>query len=183
MQTVRLILAFLALGLYSTAAEVSEEMAKLQDEYKGHMKIWAVEDDEEESSSGREYFLLKFESRQDVRDRHLNYEMHAAIQLTDKKTDQVVYAEATAVPSELPPDDFYADHTKWELKIPFGDMKKPKLTASAIEFGFIRNGQFIPIAVDYDKVDSMEEIVNSSAKEVKPKSFRHSHYAYNEIYD
>lgn len=180
MKTARFILILLTLGLCAAAAEVSEEVEKLQNEYKGRMKVWAVEEDEYEAPNGKEFLVLKFESRQDIRDTDLNYEMHVTVQLTDKKTKTVTFAKAVDVPGAITDINRYADHTAWEYRIPFGNMQKPKLTAYAIEFGFLKEGEFIPIAAEYDKVESAEEIAAAGGKEIKMQSRGGRHYYWNE---
>lgn len=168
MKYLRYIFSLLALGLYTSAAEISEEVEKLQDDYKGHMKFWGIADDVYEAASGKEYFVLKFQSRQDVRDNDLNYEMHVTIQLTDKKTKTIGYAESIDSPGPVDVDK-YLGYSDWEFRIPFNGMKKPKMTAYAIEFGFIKGGQFIPIYTDYDKVESAEEIVAAGGAKLEMK--------------
>jgi hypothetical protein len=170
------VFAFLTFSLPGIAADVSEEVEKLQDEFKGRMKVWAVKEEEYEAPNGKEYFVLKFESRQDIRDNHLNYEMHVAVQLTDKKTKTVGYAQSVESPGPITDIDKYADHTEWEFRIPFGEMKKPKITACAIEFGFVKQGEFIPIAVEYDKVDSADEIVAAGGQKFGMKCRGARHY-------
>lgn len=176
MQYIRSILILLTLTLRVGAAEISEEVQELQDDYKGRMKVWAITDDYYENSRGNEYFVLKFESRQDTRDNNLNYEMHVTVQLTDKKTELTGYAQIVEVPGPIRDVDNYADHTAWEFRIPFGNMKKPKMTACVIEFGFVKKNQFIPIAVDCDDVDSPEEIIDAGGVELDIKCKRSSHH-------
>ena len=105
----------------------------------------AVAATDSEDDDDNEFFMLEFESRQDERDRDLKYQMRVTVQLNDKKTKKVVYAQTTYEPPELPPNDHYADHTAWEFRIPFWMfLKRPKLEAYIIEFVIIENGKNIP---------------------------------------
>jgi hypothetical protein len=180
MHYMRLILVFVTAGLYSAAALPSEEVEKLQDKYKGHMKVWAVTEDDYETGSGKEFFVLKFQSRQDIRDNDLKYEMHVTVQLTDKKTGITGYAEAFESPGPITDIDRYINYTMWEFRIPFGDMKKPKMTACVIEFGFVHQGQFIPISVECDKADSSEQIIAAGGTELDIKCRTAAHQYRNE---
>ncbi len=175
MHCIRFILILVTVGFYSAAAELSEEIEKLQDKYKGHMKVWAVTEDDYETSSGKQFFVLKFESRQDIRDNDLKYEMHVTVQLTDRKTGITGYAEAFESPGPIVDVDRYINYTTWEFRIPFGEMKKPKMTACVIEFGFVHQGQFIPVSVVCDKADSSEEIIAAGGIELDIKCRRAAH--------
>lgn len=167
----------LSLSLSAIAGELPEDIQELRDSLNGHMKIWAVKDDDFEDDNDNEFFVLKFESCQDDRDEgKADYLMRVTVQLTDKKSGAVIYAQTSRKPKPLPPDDKYADHTKWEFQIPFGQMKKPKLTGCVIEFGFKNGSVLVPVDVYCDDVDTPEEIMNGEGTRVKMRCTRSTHY-------
>lgn len=196
------ILIIITIGFYSVAAEISEAIEELQEKFQCTMKVWAVEDDDIETDRGDEYFVLKFESQQPNRvimgkecefffgtqnpsltqlnEQRGLFEMRVTVQLIDKKTKAIGYAQSfdEPVPLEMKGNVIgrYADHTAWEYRIPFGTMKKPKLSAYAIEFGLLKDGKFIPIATEYKKVDGSEEILLAGGNELQMKCHKCSHY-------
>ncbi len=178
----RMLSIFTLLCVYCSAGAeaLPDYLQDMQEDYQGRIKVWAIKDDDVEDDNDNEFFVLQFESRQDDRDEgKLDYQMRVTVQLTDKKTKEVVYAQTTKVPRPLPPNDWYADHTAWEFRIPFGDLKKPKLTAYAIEFGFLKDSHFVPVGVDYDEVDNAEEILKGGGTKVRMKCTRSAHYSYS----
>lgn len=124
-------------------------------------------------------FSNGWKNGQDKRDNHLSYEMQVTVQLTDKKTGTVGFAQVIDAPGPITDLDRYAGYTNWEFRIPFGDMKNPKLTACVIEFGFVKQDLFIPISVFCDDVDSAEEIISAGGTELSMKSRGGKHFYWN----
>jgi hypothetical protein len=152
-----------------SAAELPEYLQELKEDYESKMKVWAIEDDDFEDDDDKEWFVLKFCSTQDDTNKSikLNYLMRVTVQLTDKKTDTVVFAQMEREKIKtINHMEYYSGRTEWQFWIPFGEMKKPKLTAYAIEFGFKQDGYFVPVAVDYDGVESAEEILEGGGQNV-----------------
>ncbi|MDH3346317.1 MAG: hypothetical protein OEL75_03955, partial [Kiritimatiellaceae bacterium] len=147
--------------------KLPEELQKKCKQYNGRIKVWGVADSDYENDNDEDIFVLKFQSRQDPNDSDLKYKMRVTVQLTDKKTKEVVYAQTSHNPRSVGPD--YAGYTEWAFEIPFGNLKKPKLTAYAIEFGFIEDSHFVPVGVDYDDVECAEEITEGEGTKVKMK--------------
>jgi len=181
MKTILSILILFSIFLSTTADELPSYLTELAEEYENRMKVWAVTDDDFEDDNDNEFTVIKFQTCQDERDEGKEeYQVRVTVQLTDKKTKTIVYAQATEKPTRLPSNDTYADHTAWEFRIPFGSQQKPKLTACVIEFGFIKDKYFVPVNADYDKVDSAEEIMTGEGSKVDMKcTIRSAHYRYN----
>ena len=181
MKYARPLLALLILGFSATIAEpLPENLKDMQSKYKNHMKVWDLNDDDIEINDV-DYFEMTFQTRQDRRDEgKLEYQLRVAVQLTDKKTKEVVYAQTTAAPKPLPDREVgegsYGGYTEWAFRIPFGTMKKPKLTACAIEFGFTQGSTFVPVATLYDDVDSLDEILKGGGTEVGIRCTRNEHF-------
>lgn len=171
-------LVLFATFLSATAAELPVYLTEMAEKYSNGMKVWAIEDDDMEDEDENEFFVLQFESRQDKRDNDLNYQMRVTVQLTDKKTKTVVYAQTTHNPRPVS-EEWYADHTAWEFQIPFGQLEKPKMTACVIEFGFMKDTYFVPVAMDCDNADTPEEILEGGGTKVNMKCTESSHYNYS----
>jgi len=169
------ILILFSIFFSATAADLPDDLKELQKEYKGQIKIWGVNDDDFEDEDDNEFFVLTFQSCQDERKPDLNYLMRVTVQLTDKKTGSTVFAQTKKKPRPVPLDGKYANSTKWGFQVPFGEMKKPKLTAYAIEFGIMKDGTFVPVGFEYDEVESAEQIMTGEGTEVKMKNTLSQH--------
>lgn len=162
------------------AEELPEDLQDMQNKYKNRMKVWALNDDDVEEND-LDYFEITFQTRQDRRDEgELKYQLRIAVQLTDKKTKEVVYSRTTTAPKDLPEqesgDGSYGGYTEWAFRIPFGQLKKPKLTACAIEFGFTEGSTFVPVATLYDDVDSIDEILKGGGTKVRMRCTQNEHF-------
>lgn len=91
--------------------------------------------------------------------------MRITVQLTDKESGKIVYAQQTRETQKVNGDN-YAGETKWACRIPFGEMQKPKLSAYVIEFGFMKDSVFIPVAVECDEVELADEITGGEGVKV-----------------
>lgn len=94
--------------------------------------------------------------------------MRITVQLKDRKTETVVFSQITETAPKVKKSklDRYGMHL-WECRIPYGSMKRPKLSACAVEMGFEKKECFVPVSADYDKVDSAEEIIKGEGSEVE----------------
>jgi hypothetical protein len=163
------------------AADLPEHLEDLVDEYSNQMAVWGVNDDDFEDEYGKEYLVIKFCSRQDDSNtqRKPKYRMRFTAQVTDNKTKTVVVAQAEKGIRVVHDMNSYTGRTEWEFRIPFGKMKKPKLTAYAVEFGLIEGGAFVPVAVDYKHADSAEEILLGEGQRGSLECTRSKHMWYN----
>ena len=164
--TVALFCSFISV----TADELPEYLQELKEDYENKIKVWAIDDDDFEDDDEKEWFILKFCTSQDDNDKsvQLSYRLRITVQLTDKKTDTVVFSQIEWDKIKIIGDMVgYTGRTDWQFWIPFGEMKKPKLTAYVIEFGLKRDGYFVPVAVECDGVESAEEITEGGGSKVK----------------
>ena len=148
-----IILAILSCCAVAFSEKPTDLVLKLQKEYKGRIKIGSandttlkVEDEKVEA--------LKFHTYQDERD-DLNYRIRVTVELEDKN-DKTYFAQ---IMKPQPSHQMeYTGESNWEFHIPHGNMKRPKITAYAIQYGFIQDKKFIPVAEELDDVDAAEEI-------------------------
>lgn len=171
-----------SLFFFATADELPKHLQELKEDYENKIKVWGVNDDDVEDDNDNKFFVLKFCSRQDDNDKSviLNYWMHVTVRLTDRKTQTVVFAQAEQKSRPIRDMTYYAGQTDWEYRIPFGQMKKPKLDAYAIEFGFRQDGNFVPVAVEYDDVEFAEEILAGEGTKVNMIFVRSQHRWYGD---
>lgn len=157
-----------------TAEEIPEYLLDMADEYGDNTRLFSINDDDVEDENGNDFFVLKFCTFQDdTHEKPFGYTLRVTVQLTDRKTQTVVFdqIEENIPQRKIGKMTYYEGHA-WEYQIPFGEMKRPKLSAYAIEFGFEKDGHFVILAADYDKVDSADEILNGEGHEVKMKRTR-----------
>ena len=164
--------------LSTSLGELPEHLEELKGDYENRIKVWGVLDDDIEDENENEFFIIKFKSFQDYRASDLDYKMRVTVQLTDKKTKSVVFAQATKKP-QLMSSSHYAGYTEWTFRVPYGKLNRPKLTAYAIEFGFMEDSFFLAVAVDFDDVDSAEEIMEGEGTEVKMMCSQSEHMIYS----
>lgn len=151
----------------ATAAELPDNLQKLQEELGDKLKIISVDDDDFKDDDDNKFFVLKVVSSQDERATDLTPLMRVTVQLLDRKSKTTVFAQAEKKSRPLPGNNRYGGSTRWEFHVPFGDMKRPKLTAYAVEFGVNEGGTFVAGASEYDKVDSADEIMDGKGTKVK----------------
>jgi hypothetical protein len=153
----------------SIAAEIPQNLLDIAEEYSGDIRLWGVNDSDFEDENENEFFVLKFYSYQDFsKSIPFKPKMRITVQLTDRKTKTVVFSQITETAPKVKESqlDRYGRHL-WECRIPYGSMKRPKLSAYAVEMGFEKKDCFVPVSADYDKVDSAEEIINGEGSKVE----------------
>lgn len=170
-----MLFVFLAGFLMAGAAGLSEDQLEdLQDT----LKIRAVNDDDFEDDFDVEYFQLKFATGQNVKyegqDSYKFY-VRVTVELTDKKTSTVCYVQMARERGDV--DTEYTGVDEWEMTVPFGDLKKPKLTAYVIQYGVLVGTEFIVAVTETDKVDTLEELTTRTTKrhDQKPE-MKHQHF-------
>lgn len=149
----------------ATSAELPQDLADLAEEYESGMRIFGINDDDYEDKNENEFFTLNFETQVDPTKGDPGYLVRVTVQLHDKKTDTQVFAQTEQRVKTIPEKG--TGQSTLMFEIPYGTMKRPKMTACAIELGFKKNGQFIPVVTDYDKVDSADEIMSGEGSKVR----------------
>ena len=140
--------------LSAMADGLSEDLAALKKDREKKVKIGGVKDDTIRNEADEKIESLKFYTNQ-YEDDDLTYRVRVTIELTDKEKN-IYYAQLQRGQGSLP-DDYTGEDT-WEFQVPHGTLDKPKMSAYAIEYGFFKDGQFVPVVAEFDDVDSAEEI-------------------------
>ena len=157
MKKIVLLILFCFSGLLAVGEEISEkEMKKLQRD----VKISSVSDRKMKNQDGEEVFLLKFDTNQDEdNDEGFSYRFRVTVELTDKAKNSY-FAQIQGARRDVNED--YIGEDSWEFQIPLGKLERPKLTAYAIQYGILNDGKLIPLAEDFDDVDTLEELTERS---------------------
>jgi len=165
-----MILVFLA-GFLMAGAELSEdELDDLQD----GIRIGSVNDDTIDGDDDVEYVQLKFSTNQKEDSPDDNkYYIRVTIEMTDKKTGTICYAQFAREQGAT--DTEYTGSDRWQFLVALGDMKRPKITASVIQYGILleKDGKpdFVVLVEELDDVDTLKELIERTPtrSEQKPK--------------
>jgi len=150
-----LIALLLFIGSSVTAVELPEHLLQLKKSLRNDIKIGSVTRNTIRNDEREKIERLKFHTYQDEQD-DLNYRIRITLELTSKTTGEAYFAQFACKQPSLPLE--YTGQTTWEFQIPHGEVEKAKLTAYAIQYGFLEDGFFVPVAEKFDDVDSVEEI-------------------------
>ncbi len=143
-------------GISILAAEIPLHLEEKREGLEGRIKIGTVNDTTIKNDNDEKVTVLKFHTYQDERDK-LNYRMRVTIELTDKRGKGDCYFAQLSCKQRTPPLE-YTGETDWEFQLPHGDLEKVKLTAWAVQYGFLEGRIFVPVAEKFDDVDRAEEI-------------------------
>jgi len=159
----------------ATNGVLPDNLLKLSRQLEGEARIFLVKDDDVEVRN-KEFFVFRFRTFQNDKNQDKepfnlfeHYRLKVTVQLKDRRTRSVVFAHHEEDVAKKNPKLRLIDYegTQWEFRIPFGEMQKPKLDAYAIEFGFVKDGYFVPLSVDLESVDSADEILNGEGEKVE----------------
>jgi len=150
-----MLFAFCLSCFTSFGAELPDELAELKEARKGKVKIGGVIDDTVRGDDDEKFEVLKFYTSQ-YEDDELVYRVRVTMEITDKD-DNIYFARLAREQGPLHPD--YIGEDRWAFQVPHGDLKRPKLTAYAIQYGFFKDGILVPLAEEFDDVDSVDEIM------------------------
>jgi len=167
-------LILLACCFSASAKKLPEHLAKLpkellekREQMEGRIKIGSVNDTTIENDDDEEISVLKFYTCQDERD-NLNYRMRVTIELTDDRgKGDSYFAQLSCKQPSVPLE--YTGETTWEFHLPHGELKKVKMTAYAVQYGFFESGTFVPVSEKFDDVDSAEEITTRTTTRIEGK--------------
>ncbi len=177
MRDYKLLLVLCVSCFVAVGAEFSEkELKKLEKS----VKISSVVDETIRNEEREKVEVVKFYTYQDRGDpkKNYTYRIRVAVELTDKKKNtcfaRVEKAQGKVCERGSQITD-YLGRDEWEMHIPHGDLERPKITAYAIQYGVLSDGEFLVLAEDYDDVDSLEELVERTTtrlEEVKTLAHR-----------
>jgi len=126
------------------------------DKFKGRATLGSIQDFEVEKSDV-EYEGIKFFTTQGGAD--FDGIMRVSLEMTTK--EKVVYWAKTEVKAPKWKNNSQGkapDCINWIFAAPITEMKRPKITGYAIEFGYNNDDEFVVLDADYDDVDTAEEL-------------------------
>lgn len=170
--SIPLLCTLLTITSATIGATLPDHLAEKKEEMERRIKLGGINDSTFKNDDDEKLEVVKFHTYQDERD-DLMYRMRVTIELIDKN-DQTCFGQLMVPPRPYPTG--YTGESDWEFQIPHGDMKRPKINAYAIQYGFIEDGTFVPVAEDFDDVESPEEIVNRNDNRVEIFYTYNSHW-------
>lgn len=147
----------------SYAVPTEEDIEKLENK----IKIVSVNDDTTEEDDV-EYEELSFSTYQDEDSaEEYTFFMRVTVELTEKKTKKVFYAQASGTQSAV--DSEYNGEDNWKFAVANSELEKPKVTAYVIEYGIVFDNddgkpEFEKVAVETDDVDTLKELTGRGEK-------------------
>ena len=145
----------------AVGADFSEKELK---RLRARVKIGSVDDLTIKNDDREKVEVVKVYTYQEQGDlnKHYTYRIRVAVELTDKEKN-TCFARAERAQGNVCEKGFqitdYIGKDDWEMHIPHGNLERPKITAYAIQYGILNEGEFIVLAEDYDDVDTMEELM------------------------
>ncbi len=169
----------LAVFCASCFMAVGEELTEDQlEKLQRSVKIGSVSDDTIKGDDGKKITVVKFYTYQNEDDKY-NFRMRVTLELKDRSKN-TYFAQIMKAQGEV--DTEYTGDDNWKFQVPNGDMERPKVSAYAIEYGILHDGQFISLVEDFDDVDSADEIKERSPTRIENMMGQHS-YSYRESGD
>jgi hypothetical protein len=172
-----LVLTAVCLGCFTVFGEsISEDdLERLE----RSVKIGGVSDTTEDGPDDQELEVLKFYTAQ-YEDDAEEYEFYISVvvEVTDKKAKKAYLAKKARLQGAV--DTEYNGEDNWEFKIPYANMEKPKITAYVIRYGILNDNEFIPLAIEMDDVDSLEELEARTTEMVERDAVLFHQYNYRD---
>ena len=122
--------------------------------------IGSISDYSGEDKSGEDVEGLKFNTSQHGGE--FRGAIHIAIELTDKNKT-VYWGDATVLAPKFKANKqgrFPSGMMEWVFEVSVADMKRPKITGYAVEFGYEDDGDFVVLDADFDDVDNAQELAD-----------------------
>jgi len=167
-----MLLAVFCLSCFASfGAGLSEDE---MERFKKSVKIISINEDTVRGDDDSKSEVIKFSTYQDENDDALNFRMRITVELKDK-SKKTYFAQMARGQGAL--DSEYTGEDNWEFKIPHGDLERPKISAYAIQYGILCEGEFIPVVEEFDDVDSAEEITVRTTTRIDIQSTKHT-YSY-----
>jgi hypothetical protein len=108
--------------------------------------------------------MIEVETEQSPQEDYLEegFRIHIVVQLTDAKKKTYLADFTGNRPGDL--DVEYTGEDYWKLYLPHGDLDHPKVTAYAIEYGFMDEETFVPFAENLKRVKTLKELTEQPAE-------------------
>ncbi len=154
---------------------VNGELTKDQRKWLEDLEISGVRTTTIRDDDRNKYELLEITTDQEPNEDNIEegFRIHIVAELKDAKKKMYI-VDFTGDR----PDDFDVEYTGedyWSLYMPYGDVVRPKITAYAIQYGFMDGENFIVFAEDYKSVKTVEELTTRTTTPY-PGIIRLKHY-------
>lgn len=169
-------LIFCSVCLTSFGAESSGD--ELIDRLQKRVKIGGIGESTARTDAGEKVLNLKFHTYQDERDSDYDFRLRVTVELTDKE-NKTYAAQLQSSQGGVPSG--YTGQDDWAFQVSLGELDKPKVTAYAIEYGILRNKEFVPVAILLKKAESSADIMKRSTGRI-PIKLTHHIVRYQESY-
>lgn len=164
----KIILSSFLFTAYFAIATLSEKEIKF---YKKNTEISSVrvntiKNDKRERSESIEVNTFRYEEHQ------TDFQIYIAVEITDEEKKRYC-TEFRGNQSDL--DSAFTGEEYYTLIVPHGDLGRLKITAYAIQYGILDDGNFILLAEDFDDVESITELKERSTN-LFPNEVSLKHY-------
>ena len=163
------LMVLMVAGSWTAFAELTEdERDRLED-----LEIAGVGNDTEKDDDRNKIEVLEINTFQSEDDDGEGFRIRIVAELVDKqkKLYRVDFKgnRPGGINSEYTGEDY------WLLYMPHGELERVKLTAYAVQYGFMDGDDFIVFAEDLDGVETVDELLERAA-EPFPEKVRLKHY-------
>lgn len=143
-----------------SSAELSPKLAQLKEDLSTRVKIGSVNIDTIRDENDKKIEVIKFHSYQDERDKDLIFRMRVTVEMEDK-SGSTCFAQINRPQGSV--HEEYTGEDDWEFHLSHGDLDRPKISAYAIQYGILEEGEFIPVAEVFEDCENAEEITSRTA--------------------
>ena len=151
----------LVAGAFAQEAPNTDEMVK---QLKKELSMGSIVKTDFRDDKDQKFERVKLTTEQDE-DSPFMGTMRFTVEMTDK-AGEVRWGQITKVQGKRPAE--YDGKDEWTFDVPHGALDKPKMTAYALEYGWETNKVFTPVAQNFYKVESADEITDRN-KDPKKK--------------
>lgn len=164
-----LLVVLLVAGCLTAFGELSkDELNRLED-----LEIAGVRVDTDKDDNRNKIEVLEINTFQSDDDKGEGFRIRIVVELIDKEKNLYRVDYTGNRPSGL--DSEYTGEDYWQLYMPHGDMERLKVTASAVQYGFMDGEEFHVFAEDCDGTKTLDELLSRTAVPF-PETVRLKHY-------
>jgi hypothetical protein len=147
---------FLAGCLISSGEYSERELKRIQ----RAVDIGGVSDDTWKNDDRERFEELEINTFQDI-EYTSGFRIRLAVELTDKEKNRYIVKFTGDGPDGY--DSEYQGEDFWLLRMAHGDLQRLKISGYAVQYGIMDGETFIPLAEEYDDVETFEELTERDA--------------------
>jgi len=166
----RFLLALLTCTLcLSASAELSKDQQKrLKDIEIAGVRNTTIKDDDRKKIA-----VMEINTFQNEDDQGEGFRIRIVAEVSDKLKKRYLVDFTGNRQGGL--DTEYTGEDYWKLNLPYGELESPKITAYAIQYGFMDDTEFVVFAEKFDGVKSIDELLKRATIPF-PGDIRVKHY-------